>query len=143
MIKMKIKIVNSEEELNKVLKLRSKVFVEEQGVPEELERDEKDEDAIHLIAKIEENVVGCGRIVLNNNKGKIGRVAVAKNYRNQGLGTKICQRLIEIAGEHQLAKVILHAQYQTVDFYKELGFKETGTPFQEAGIKHIKMFYHI
>ena len=39
--------------------------------------------------------------------------------------------------------VILHAQYSVVDFYRSCGFRETGEPFIEADIKHIKMEKHL
>ena len=136
---VELKKVETDEEFQQTLKLRFKVFVDEQGVPEEIEHDDKDEKAVHFMAREENKTIGCGRIVFSDNKGKIGRVAVDKEWRKEGIGSKICTKLIEIARKRNIDKLVLHAQYDTVEFYKKLGFKTIGDTFQEAGIKHIKM----
>ena len=69
----------------------------------------------------------------------MGRIAVLKKYRKQGYGRQICNKLIEIAKENEVEKIILHAQCYAIDFYKKLGFREYGEVFEEAGISHIEM----
>ncbi|MFW6269079.1 MAG: GNAT family N-acetyltransferase [Bacillota bacterium] len=140
---IKIKTVENKKEFDQVLRLRYRVFVEEQGVPVELERDDKDEEAVHVIAEIDNQTVGCGRIVFTEGKAKIGRLAVDKNWRQQGIGSKICLSLINIARTQGYDKVILHAQLDSVEFYKRLGFATVSDIFEEAGIDHIKMEYSL
>lgn len=138
---VKIKKVENEEEFKKALKVRFRVFVDEQEVPRDLERDEKDEEAVHIIAQNESKTVGCGRIVFSEDKGKIGRVAVDKSWRKQGIGSCICRELMIIAEERGYDKLILHAQVDSVEFYEKLGFEIVGDIFEEAGIDHKKMIY--
>ena len=137
---LKIKEVKTTAEMEEVFKLRENVFVEEQGVPLSIERDSYDKEAGHVIAKYEGETVACGRIVFADDGGKIGRVAVAQSFRKQGIGRKVCQKLLEIAKEKS-SEVVLHAQVDSIDFYKKLGFKEIGDEFIEADIKHMKMQY--
>ncbi|MFP4661070.1 MAG: GNAT family N-acetyltransferase [Halanaerobiales bacterium] len=138
---LEVKRVDNEIELEKVFELRYQVFVKEQGVPLSIERDKYDQSAEHVMALSGDKVVGCGRIVFNKDYGKIGRVAVDSEYRRQGVGRMICQELIQIARDQGSKKVILHAQFDSRDFYKKLGFKMVGDIFIEADIKHIKMEY--
>jgi len=137
---MEIKKVETEKEFKQALDLRYEVFVEEQGVSKELERDDKDDEALHIIVINEEGkTVGCGRIFIEENQAKIGRMAVAKTWRNQGIGSCICHKLIQIAKKRGIDKLMLHAQYNKKGFYEKLGFEPVGTSFKEAGMKHIKM----
>ena len=70
---------------------------------------------------------------------KIERMAVLKLFRDKGIGKGIISFLNEELRRSKITHVILHAQYQVIDFYKTCGFHETGLPFEEAGIKHMKM----
>jgi ribosomal protein S18 acetylase RimI-like enzyme len=72
------------------IKLRYEVFVLEQKVPEEMEIDAYDETAHHMLVQdSNQNAVGVMRIVVKGTTGKIGRVAVAGEYRHQGIGTEM------------------------------------------------------
>ncbi|MFW5972122.1 MAG: GNAT family N-acetyltransferase [Bacillota bacterium] len=138
------RIHNTEESgFDKALQLRYRVFVHEQGVPFEIERDEDDDKAIHVIADHGGKTVGCGRIVFKDSTGKIGRVAVARSHRNKGVGSRVCLELMKIAEEEGCQKVVLHAQVSSEDFYKTLGFKSIGERFMEADIEHIKMIQNL
>ncbi|MFW6309018.1 MAG: GNAT family N-acetyltransferase [bacterium] len=134
-----IQKVTTDSEFKQVLKLRFEVFVDEQGVPPEIERDEADDRALHIMACQKKQVVGCGRVEFKENEAKIGRLAVKKRYRDQGIGTKICQRLIKEVTKKGYQKIVLHAQVESADFYKKLGFMPVGDKFMEAGIEHVKM----
>lgn len=136
-----IKRVVDEAEFKEALELRYQVFVDEQGVPRNLERDDDDLVANHVLVQDNGKTVGCGRIVIKEDYGKIGRIAVAKSSRKQGVGTMVCQELIEIAKEKGYKKVKLHAQLNSKGFYKRIGFQEFGDKFMEAGIPHIMMVY--
>ncbi len=138
-MEINIKKVTDEAGFYEALQLRYRVFVDEQGVPFEMERDEDDQKAEHILAQHESETVGCGRIVYIDDYGKIGRVAVEKPYRKEGIGSKVCSELIKIAGEKGCRKVILHAQLESKEFYKKLGFKTISGKFMEAGIEHVKM----
>ncbi len=135
--------VKNEEDMEMVRNIRLEVFVEEQGVPVELEMDEFDKDAIHVLSLLDGEPAGCGRLLINGDDAKIGRVAVRKKMRRKGIGEGICKLLIAIAAEHGAKQVHLGAQLTAVDFYLSLGFEKEGEVFKEAGIEHIKMVKYI
>lgn len=136
---LKIEQVTSKQDFSEIMSLRYEVFVDEQGVPAEIEQDEADETALHVKAVKNDKIVGCGRVEINDNQAKIGRMAVKKDYRHQGIGSRICQYLIEVALAEGCREIILHAQLDAKSFYKKLGFITISDVFKEAGIKHVKM----
>ncbi len=114
--------------------IRRCVFIEEQKVPEELEWDEFDQSAQHIIVLNNENsAVATGRI---KKDGHIGRMAVLKNYRQQGIGSAILLALLEVAEKNNLSCVYLHAQTTAIGFYQKHGFSCQGVEFLDAGIAH-------
>jgi predicted GNAT family N-acyltransferase len=122
---------------DKLRALRRAVFIEEQHVPEELEWDDADELAYHVLAMSEEGEpIGTGRLKLD---GQIGRMAVAHNWRRCGVGAAILQSLLGLARKEGCTIVRLHAQTHAVPFYAKYGFTAVGDVFDEAGIPHRMM----
>jgi len=119
-----------------ICQVRFKVFVDEQNVPEELEIDGYDDKATHVLILLNDKAIGTGRILAD---GHIGRVAVLKKYRGQGVGKLIMKKLIEWAQENQLKTLWLSSQWHARGFYIDLDFACIGDRFEEAGIDHIKM----
>lgn len=116
--------------------IRHQVFVKEQGVPEALELDEQDADALHWIAwGPRDKALGVARLVGN----KIGRMAVLEPYRNKGVGSALLRAIINYAVHNGLDSLVLDAQKQAVSFYSDNGFTPTGEEFMDAGIPHIPM----
>ncbi len=119
--------------------IRTRVFIEEQHVPVELEWDGLDENAIHVLATDEnKNPVGTGRLL---DTGQIGRMAVLKAWRGQGIGSAILQCLIDIALVKNYSTVFLNAQVSVEGFYQMHGFTAVGDVFDDAAIPHRKMIY--
>ena len=117
--------------------LRETVFVIEQGVPLELEWDGLDSKAIHLLAVAANGTpVGTARLLTD---GHIGRMAVLADWRRQGIGSALLQRLLEISSERQLPPPFLNAQTRAVEFYRRFGFEVEGDEFMDAGIPHRRM----
>ena len=119
--------------------LRHQVFVIEQKVPEDMEWDEFDEAAWHAIATENNQTVGTGRLIINGRIAKIGRMAVQSSKRNQGIGKKILNALIQTAKEKGTEECILHAQTHALAFYAKADFEPHGPIFDEAGIPHVEM----
>jgi predicted GNAT family N-acyltransferase len=119
--------------------IRYAVFVKEQGIPAELEIDDDDPIAEHVLAFVDGQCVATARIYLDEqdpSKAKIGRMAVLKGFRGQGIGTALLGESIR-AGMMQGASVFeLHAQQSAVPFYAKLQFKPDGAIFDEVGIPH-------
>ena len=114
--------------------VRRAVFIEEQQVPEELEWDDADERAYHVLALAEDGTaIGTGRLKLDCH---IGRMAVLREWRHRGVGSAILELLLDLAEREGCARVKLHAQTHAVRFYARYGFSVTGDEFGEAGIPH-------
>ncbi len=138
--KLVYKLATSERELKEAFEVRKKVFVEEQGISEHLELDGHDSEALHTVVKDGKRVIGTARVLfLTTNQAKLERMAILKPFRRQGVGRRIISFLNEELRNRQIVQIVLHAQYPVVAFYKSCGFVESGSPFFEAGIKHIKM----
>ena len=121
-----------------LLKIRFRVFVEEQHVPPSLETDDRDPFCVHLLAFEDDKAIGTGRIDVDQG-GKIGRVAVLASKRRQGIGAALMEGLHEVGKRNGLSKVWCNAQVTAVPFYERLGYRAIGETFYEAGIEHVKM----
>lgn len=120
-----------------VMPVRIAVFVVEQGVPEDIERDEFDVVSRHAIARDAGGaVVATGRLLPD---GHIGRMAVAAPLRAKGVGGAVLEALVAEAVRTGLAEVALNAQVHALAFYRRHGFAEYGDVFMEAGIPHRAM----
>ena len=138
------KLVTDDEELRGALEIRRQVFVHEQGVSEELEYDGQDEEALHMVVKDGARVIGTTRVrFLASNRVKIERMAILKSFRRKGIGSNIISFLKRELEKRHIKQIILHAQCAVAEFYKSCGFEETGPPFWEADIKHIKMWLQL
>ena len=135
----RVKRVSSKQELKKVFEIRLRVFVREQGVPEEIELDHDDKRACHFLALDAAKAIGTARIVMRHGSAKIGRMAVLKSYRGRGFGRKLLKRAIGAARRQGAQKIYLHAQIPVIGFYEGMGFRCVGPVFKEAGIPHRKM----
>ncbi len=116
--------------------IRFTVFVEEQGVPRDIELDEHDAVSVHAVVFEDEMPIATGRLLPD---GHIGRMAVLKNWRNRGIGGLMLQQLIERAKARGDREVALSAQVHAVAFYRAHGFVEEGAEYLEAGIRHQAM----
>ncbi len=121
--------------------LRREVFVEEQGIPVELEWDEHDAQAIHAVTLNRLGMpVATGRLTSHApGVSRIGRMAVARVLRGTKLGKDLLRVLVEKSRSRGDRKIILHAQKTAEGFYSREGFLSQGEPFTEAGIQHIEM----
>ena len=120
--------------------MRMRVFVAEQSIPAEEELDEADSTATHAVALYQSQVVGTGRIVyLDDATAQIGRMAVDREFRRQGVGGRILEFLEEEARAQGMALSVLHAQEYVKAFYAGHDYLEYGDVFLEADIPHIEM----
>ena len=127
--------------------IREIAFIEEQRIAPEVERDDADETAFHVLAYEHGHAVGTGRLVPlsappegeSGSWGRIGRIAVMKSSRGKGLGLQILGALEEEASRRGLDAVALHAQVWLRGFYEKAGYAAVGESFEEAGMPHIRM----
>jgi len=123
-------------QMEKAWALRRIVFIEEQHVPEELELDEDDARAFHVLALEGSTPVGCGRMVADADHVKIGRMAVLRELRGLGIGRRVLGFLMDAARKQGFRKAVLHAQLTAEGFYLKNGYIPIGDVFEEAGIAH-------
>ena len=117
--------------------LRFAIFVGEQNVPAGIELDDLDEKCMHAIAFDEAGKpIGTGRLLP---EGKIGRMAVVKEWRRRGVGAELLEALLAEAQRRGHAEVRLSAQLQAAEFYRGHGFVAEGKVYEEAGILHQMM----
>jgi predicted GNAT family N-acyltransferase len=123
--------------------VRRRVFIEEQGVPEDLEIDEHDGDpavvtsALHVVGGLDGIAVATGRLLLEDgDHGHIGRVAVLPELRRRGCGARLMQALHDLARQQGCTAITLAAQLHALGFYERLGYVARGDVFLDAGIEH-------
>ena len=116
--------------------IRKQVFIIEQNIPEEEEWDDQDMISDHFVVYDQNQPIATARLLQNNS---VGRVAVLKAYRGQGIGRMIMLEIIRQA--HQQDRKFLHlsSQVHAISFYEKLGFSIQGDAYDECGIPHIKM----
>ena len=139
--------VKNEGELMQALAVREVVFIEEQSVPEHLERDEEDANAYHLLAVDKGHAIGTGRLVAlkvapdgeTGLWGRVGRMAVLQAYRKSGVGSRLLTMLETEAKRREMKGIMLHAQLSAMEFYKRHGYEPHGAVFEEAGMPHLEM----
>jgi predicted GNAT family N-acyltransferase len=142
-----IKPVENEGELFQALAIREVVFIEEQSVPESLERDAEDATAYHVLALRKGHAIGTGRLVALPHPpegetgawGRVGRMAVLHNERKAGVGRKLLDALEAEAARRKMVGILLHAQLSAMEFYKKHGYEPHGAVFEEAGMPHLEM----
>lgn len=131
--------------------VRKEVFVAEQGVPEDIEYDEYDGGAVHVLAVRAEDgaPLGTGRLLTgaaaaaknggDATVGALGRLAVVRSARGLGVGAELVRAIEDAARERGLGAVDLHAQTHALGFYERLGYVAYGPEFPDAGIPHRAM----
>ncbi len=143
-------LVTSADDVAAALRIRHAVFVDEQGVPVELERDERDPTADHFLARLGGEPVGAGRLVVEEPGfeglaaslgpvGHLGRLAVLPPARGTGLGIALVEAIEVRAAGRGLTVVYLGAQTHAVGFYARLGYQAFGPEFDDAGLPHRHM----
>ena len=137
----RVTIATADSERKDAFFVRRKVFVDEQGVPLNLELDELDQTADHFVVYTATNdPIGAGRIRETDPLvGKVERVCVLPEYRGKNLGVLVMQALEDHAARIGFKKVILNAQTYAVPFYEKLGYTITSPEFMDADIPHRAM----
>jgi predicted GNAT family N-acyltransferase len=117
--------------------VREEVFVAEQGVPVEMEWDDRDRVCRHAVATDGAgDAIGTARLLP---EGRIGRMAVRARWRRKGVGAALMRALLDEARAAGMKTLTLHAQTHAAGFYRSFGFSVRGGEFVEAGIPHVEM----
>ncbi len=87
---------------------------------------EKENSGIHIIAVYNSKVIGHARLFLENDIGQISQVVVAEEYRGMNIGSKVINRIVDIAREFKVEYVELNSRESAIGFYERLGFIKNG-----------------
>ncbi len=145
-----VRTAESPEERLAAWRIRERVFIDEQGIAEAIERDGLDGIAWHFVAWDSETAVGTARVVGLDARNrpvppavatavKIGRMAVLPSKRRLGIGKRLLDAALELARQNGLRRAELSAQAYVVPFYEQAGFRVEGDAYVEAGIPHRHM----
>ncbi|MBT3756535.1 MAG: GNAT family N-acetyltransferase [Candidatus Cloacimonetes bacterium] len=111
-------------EFEKYYDLRWWILRKPWNQPKGSEQDEMDEDSIHVMAINGEKVIGCGRGHLNSKvQSQIRYMAVEKEYRGHGVGSRLLQALEKKIFEAGAKKIILKAREKAVPLYERHGYQ--------------------
>ena len=131
-----IEVVSWQQAEQDLRAIRTPVFIKEQAVAPDFEWDEIDQVAVHLLATQNNEPIACLRII---DFHKIGRMAVLKEFRGNGLGATLLQEAVKICKAHGSKTVHLSAQTHAIGFYEKCGFKVTSAVYQDVHIAHVDM----
>lgn len=120
--------------------IRELVFISEQNIPEQDEWDDQDAISQHFVVYDHNQPIATARLLANNS---VGRVAVLKAYRGQGIGRLIMLEIIAYAQAQKRPSLQLSSQVHAISFYEKLGFSIQGDEYDECGIPHIEMVMQI
>lgn len=120
--------------------LRQQVFTQEQGFPADIDVDEHDSSALHVVLYLDDKAAAVLRcMLLDENIIKVGRVAVQKNHRGNGLGRELMKFVEQYGRSHHYQQIGLSAQHTAIAFYTTLGYQTEGEMYDEDGMDHIYM----
>ena len=139
---MKTVFINcNDNAFEEVRRIRTEVFTLEQGADKK-EFDEYDSDGstVFLLLYEDKKPLATGRLAKTQTGFKLGRIAVLKSERGKGLGKVLVTALCDKAESLGAPFVLVVAQLHAVEFYKKLGFTETGEDnITDRGITHMPM----
>jgi predicted GNAT family N-acyltransferase len=145
MTKLQVRVVLADNERRRAdsVTVRRQVFVEEQGVPADLEIDGHEEISTHFVAYCGALPVGAGRFRLKGEAPpvvKFERIATLAAMRGKGVGKAMMEAMEQAARHRYLGRLLyMHAQLSAASFYDRLGWERVGPEFEEAGIAHVAM----
>ena len=130
--------INDVESFEKARQIRDKVFVLEQEVNRSDEFDEFEGICTHYLLEIDGKTAGTARWREKDEKVKLERFAVYREFRNKGYGDVLLKKVIEDALKTGM-DLYMHAQLKAIPFYERRGFQKVGAQFSECDIEHYRM----
>jgi predicted GNAT family N-acyltransferase len=122
-----VKEATTEAELQAAFDIRDKVFVQEQGIPYDVEHDEHDAGSRHVLANCGDSPIATARLtIMNDGEAVLARVAVLPEYRKSGVGRLLVRKLEELGAGAKVKRITLHPHYYLERFYAELGYSRFG-----------------
>jgi predicted GNAT family N-acyltransferase len=136
---VEVREARTESELAAALALRERIFCGEQGVSFQADQDGRDPEATHIVAVEDGEVIGTCRLLFRGSVARLGRLAVERDRRGDGIGAEILAEADRIASEAGSESIALHAQTYALPLYERAGYEPYGPTFVEEGIEHVAM----
>jgi predicted GNAT family N-acyltransferase len=136
---VEVREARTESELAAALTLRERIFCGEQGVSFEADQDGRDPEATHIVAVDDGLVIGTCRLLFRGPVARLGRLAVERDRRGDGIGAELLAEADRIASEAGSESIALHAQTYALPLYERAGYTTYGPTFVEEGIEHVAM----
>lgn len=136
---MEVREASSDDEVRAALDLRERIFCGEQGVSFEADQDGRDVEATHIVAVDDGAVIGTCRLLFRGEVARLGRLAVERGRRGDGVAGAILREADRVATEAGAETIALHAQTYAMALYRQAGYEERGSTFVEEGIEHVAM----
>jgi predicted GNAT family N-acyltransferase len=143
-----VRPARDEAEYEAAMRLRERVFFDEQGVSREEEFDGFDPEAMQIVAVDEKGVLATCRLRfggspigegIDEGTCKLERMAVEKRARGLGVGARLLAGAEREAAAQGATLMVANAQTRAQGFYAGLGYEPEGDLFMEAGIEHVRM----
>lgn len=132
---MDVRKATTQKDFFMCVKVRGRVFVDEQHVLSAIEVDDEDQTCLHYLITKDDEVIGALRAIQHDDYTKLGRICILKEYRGLGYGKQLVDYVMnDIKGEFRLG-----AQITALGFYEDLGFEAYGDHFMEANMEHVMM----
>jgi predicted GNAT family N-acyltransferase len=131
-----VRLARDDADLRAIMTIRHQVFVVEQGVTAIVDSDPQDRGADQVVALVDGQIVGIGRLAIYGNEGQIAWVAVLPGYRRLGVGRAVMECLIAQSDAAGVEILMLNAQTHARRFYRHLGFRPASEVFMMGGIEH-------
>jgi putative N-acetyltransferase (TIGR04045 family) len=136
-----VRVAHTPEDLEAHHRVRRAVFVEEQGIFRDDDRDAWDDDAVKVVADIDGRVVGAVRLYPIDEAGlwKGDRLAVLADARCLRVGAPLVRFAVRTAGERGGTRMIALIQRPNVAFFRHLGWSALGAESDYRGTTHQEM----
>ncbi len=122
-----LKEVTVPTDLQAAFGIRYAVFVDEQGIPNDIERDDQDDASTHVLAVCGDVPIATARLtIMNDGEAVLARVAVLLPHRKVGVGRLLVEKAEALALEADVKRITLHPHDYLERFYKELGYNRFG-----------------
>jgi putative N-acetyltransferase (TIGR04045 family) len=122
--------------------IRRHVFVEEQRLFPDDDRDVHDDDpaTVHVLGLVGGQPAGTVRLYpLSDERWKGDRLAVLAEHRRSGIGAPLVRLAVAIAAERGGGRMDAAVQAVNTDFFVGLGWTPVGEPVDYLGVPHQSM----
>ena len=110
------------------------------GLERGSEQDQLEDTAFHIAAFDNEKIIAVGRVQIENNaSARIRYMAVNKEHRKQGIGSRVLEELEKIATEKMAKSCWLYARETATTFYTKNHYKVNGEADSVLEIPHFRM----